>query len=323
MWGVDLLILEEREMYPILKRHFKRKGYLVIVNQFSLLSPKITSDIPDVVVANWSNKNLLDVITVECKLEEEPKISGLRGIRQAIEYQICFPRVYIATQKGDIGYVKKIFEHNSIGHLEIDLSSNEVSERIIPKRGILYDESLFKLNIKDRLILALVFRDLFGADFRMGEMNTHGWAAKDFSNHVQLNCYYDPPSGIVYSGFNLERKSGFRNVYKKIGAVEFSESLKNLPDDYALEAWIDLWPSGNSKDMFPEKQANKVTMADLNKIADQIETILLRKKPTERPHLQIRHEIWNNRQYLSREVYTKKIKNTFGQLRMIFNYLRS
>lgn len=317
------MISEEQDMYDVLRRYYEKRDYFVVVNQFSLLSPEITSDIPDVVAANWLNKNLLDVIAVECKLEETAKISAISGIGQAIDYQICFPRVHVATQEGDIGYGKKFFEHNMIGHLAIDSSSEQVTERITPEKGILYDDSIFKRRIKDRLILGLVFRDLFGTDFRWGEMNTHGWAAKDFGNYVQLNCVYDPPYGDVFSGLNLERKQGFRDVYDRIGVVEFHALLGNLPDDYIIGVWIDLWPSGRSIDMFSDKQANKVTTSDLKRIVSQIKTVLKRRKSAERPHLQIRHEIWNSKHYLSREEYRKKIDNTFDQLRPILDYLAS
>lgn len=318
-----MMITEEQDMYPVLKDYFEEKGYLVIVNQFSLLTPEVTSDIPDVVAVNWKQTNLLDTIAVECKLKEKSKISALKGIRQAIEYQICFPNVYVATQDEDIEYMEAFFEHVGIGHLTIDLVSNEVAETLPSKKGILHNESLFNLNIKDRLIFALIFRDMFEGDFRFGEMNKDGWVAKDFQNNVQFNCFYGA-GGNVGAGLNLERKTGFRRVYKSFHTSKFSDFLKALSDDYVLGACIDLWPSGRFQWLFQDKQANKVTKNDLNVLVKKIETVLLRKKPTERPHLWIRrHEVWNNAQYLSREEYTEKIRSTFNKLRPILDYLES
>lgn len=308
-------------MYPILENYFERKEYFVIVNQFSLFNREVTSDIVDVVAANWAQTNLIDTIAVECKLEKEVKISVLTSVPQAIEYQICFPKVYVATQEGDISYVKRFFEHNGIGHLAIDLSSNDVIDQLTPKKGILYDKSIFNLNIKDRLIIVLVFRDIFGrGSFRFGEMNTHGWAAKDFQNNVQLNCCYDPVDGIVSSGLNLERKPGFKNLYKKFNTTEFLESLRGLPYDYIFGVCVDLWPRGDYW-IFQNKQASEVTKKDLDTIVNRIEDVLMRKRATERPHMWITHDVWNNKQFLSRDEYTKKIQSTLSELEPVFTYL--
>lgn len=308
-------------MYPILEDYFKKKDYFVIVDEFSLFSPEITSDIVDVVAANWAHENVIDAIAVECKLEGEPKISALASIQQSIDYQICFPKVYVATQKGDIKYVKKFFELNGIGHLEIDFSSTNVIDVVAPKKSVLFDKSVFNMNIKDRLVIVLVFRDIFGeGNFRYGEMNTHGWAAKDFHDNVQLNCVYDPEHGSVSSGLNLERKPGFRNLYKKFSTTEFHDSLKGLPDDYMLGVCVDFWPRG-WECILQNKQANEVTMKELGTVVNKIEAVSVRKKRTERPHMWISHDIWSNKQLLSRDEYVRKIKSTLGELQPIFSYL--
>jgi len=308
-------------MYPILEDHFKRKDYFVIVDEFSLFSPEITSDIVDVVAANWAHENVIDAIAVECKLGEEPKISALASIQQAMEYQICFPKVYVATQKGDIKYVETFFELNGIGHLEIDFSSTNVIDMLSPKKGVLFDESVFNMNIKDRLIIVLVFRDIFGeGNFRSGEMNTHGWAAKDLRDNVQLNCVYDPEDGGVSSGLNLERKPGFRNLYKKFNTTGFHDSLKDLPDDYILGVCVDLWPRGGEW-ILQNKQANEVAKKDLDTVVNRVKAVLMRKKSTERPHMWISHDTWSNKQFLSRDEYVRRIKSTLSELQPVFSYL--
>jgi len=309
-------------MYHILEDYFKRKDYFVIVDQFSLFNPEITSDIVDVVAVNWAHENLLDAIAVECKMEKEPKISALASIQQAIEYQICFPKVYVATQEGDIKYAKTFFELNGVGHLAIDSSSTDVIDKLAPKKSVLFDKSVFNLNIKDRLIIVLVFRDIFGKDnFRYGEMNTHGWAAKDFRSNVQLNCCYDPDDGIVSSGLNLERKQGFRSLHKKFNTTEFHESLKDLPDDYILGVCIDLWPRGEGEWIFQNRQANKVSKKDLDIIVNGIKAVLMRNRATERPHMWISHDVWSNKHCLSRDEYASKIKTTLVELQPIFTCL--
>jgi len=321
-WGYERLITKEREMYPTLKEHFETKGYSVIVDEFSLLNPEMTADVVDVVAADWGQANLLDAIAVECKLESEAKISALSSIRQALEYQICFPKVYVATQDGDIAHVKNFFEQNGIGHMTISLTSNDVTEQLPPKRGTLYDESIFNLNIKDRLIMLLVFKDVFGiGNYRFGEMNTHGWVAKEFQNSVQLNCFFDLSDGSAYSGLNLERKQGFWRMHEKLKTTEFLQYLKVLTGDYQVGACIDLWPSQKCETIFPDRQANRITMNDLESLAQEIKEVLIRKKPTERPHLWITHKVWNNKQCLSRDTYTKIIQSTLNDLDPILNYL--
>jgi hypothetical protein len=95
-------LTEEKDMYPPIEEHFRDNGYWTIVDEFCLLHERLSASRVDVVAAKWDDSESVDAIAVEAKLVDDSRISALQAMKQAVEYQICFPKVYVATQLGDI-----------------------------------------------------------------------------------------------------------------------------------------------------------------------------------------------------------------------------
>ena len=337
------MVLDEKELYRPVSEYFIKQGYFVVSGcekpgiegtaEFGL-SIEDEVQCPDIIAAKWEDVRLLDTIAIECKRVSESrndKVSSQSrsvgaGLWQAVNYQVAFDEVFIATEdRGQLGSKRSVLNALGIGHIVVNLSSKKTIIQIPAdvRCRDRFNEGVRSSQVTPRLALFLAFTDVLGKPVRYGEtFEGGGYIAKDMGSDVQLNGWID--ERYTCFGINMEHIAGFRIILARLDWSEFETYLKKL-GRYMLVLTKDPVPGRRGAKDVVIVGPTPCSKVDVSQLRKKIEKVVYDKSRPHRwrPHLSIFVPLWDNRKPLSKPRYLEKIQSEKKQLTELLELLTS
>lgn len=278
----------------------------------------------DIVAARWHDQFQIEAIAVECKRLGTMVRSLGAGLWQAIDYQVAFDKVFIATEfSGEAGNKRSVIESLGIGHIGVNMDSG-ICQVILDgelRNGDRFNESVRSSQVTSRLAMFLAFRDALGTPVRYGETFAGGgYIAKNMGANIQYNCWIDSGSGKSYFGINIEHIDSFRKILRSTDWNELGRCLREL-DGHSLTLVKDpvpAWRSPESKSLIGTISCCEVNIQSLQKSITEVVEDLPRHW---RPHLTISAPLWKYNESLFREACVSKVnvaKNKLSRIMIVF-----
>jgi len=316
----------EKELYPYVSAHFISQGYFVVsgcrkpgvegTSEFGFVVDDQDMR-ADVVAARWDDAHQLETVAVECKRLGSMTRSLGAGLWQAIDYQVAFDRVFIATEdSGKTGNKRSVMESLGIGHLSVGIESKkcEVLSYGEFRNGDRFDELVRARQVVPRLALFLAFRDVFGLPLRYGETFAGGgYIAKNVAADIQYNSWFDANSGKSYFGINIEHIDSFRKILASADWGRFQRCLELLEgcNLTLVKDPVPAWRSPQSVRILGPVSCPDADVVLLTKAVSQV----IEDRPRHwRPHLKIALPIWSRDERLFKEEYTSRVLSAKNKL---------
>jgi hypothetical protein len=279
----------------------------------------------DLVGAKWGEATLLDTAAVECKRSRTVRASINAALGQATDYQICFHKVFIATEEGKVPAEKRaVMELLGMGHIAVDTAKDKAAFSFQPAVvAPRFDLAAFEQLVAPRFVAALAFqetvRDIPG-DLRYGGVRDGGmWLAKPLRGNLQWNCWWDEAKRGVYCGINIEHKKDVRVITERVQPKVLDDALGRLPSDYHIRVTMDPVPgrAGGQDRTVMSTEARRV---DAGVLLAKLKEILPERKW--RPHFSLYARAWTSYEKLKRWEYPPRlwrIRNGLSDAMTIFS----
>lgn len=294
--------------------------YTFVASEFGVLLPQEAQwRYVDLVGAKWGEGTLLDVAAVECKRARTVRATINAAIGQATDYQLCFHKVFIATEEGKVPADKRaVIELLLVGHIVVDTVENKAmfsfQPTIVAPR---FDPAAFE-RLAPRFVTALAFqeafRDIPGDPRHGGHREGRIWLAKAVRENLQWNCWWDEATRAAYCGINIERKSDIRTVSARVPPEALQDALGKLSSEYRVKVTMDPVPGrvGAQDRPVMRDEARRVDARDL---LAELRKILRRKKW--RPHLSLYARAWTGDEKMNRWEYSQRLQRVRSDLREV------
>jgi len=175
----------------------------------------------DIVIARWDGEGVddIDVGVVECKLKPD------EGVPQARTYQLCVPKVYVASnRKADNKLAEKLNRYG-LGYIEVSNGSPRIV--LEPRRSMLFNANFYRSEVLPRVVTLLLFHD-FMIEF-LGMSRDKILEKVDYSlqkdylwiSHVRATesvqwtaAYeYEAEKGVMRFGLNIESTNAVKTCF--------------------------------------------------------------------------------------------------------------
>lgn len=227
----------------------------------------------DVVGASWTSDGRLKTAAVECKAT---RWAILDALGQAVQYQMFFDEVFIATPLG-LGsdrITRSVLVELGLGHIEVDNDAHTAEVMIEPavRWRSRYEPAEQRRSVM-AMALGLAFRncasdrDVVHYGFRHARCLT--WFAEDIDGHIQWNAWHEPltidSSIFVCSGLNVEHADDVRRIIENVDHRMLDDALSDLGPEWRIEVeWLPNPPRNLPKREFgSERQANDSRTKDI------------------------------------------------------------
>jgi len=325
---------DEKDFYPHLSNFFLEQGYFVVSGCATKPGIEGSSEFGftiygqpmrcDIAAARWNSKHDVEAIAVECKRWGSMNRSVGAGLWQAVDYQVAFDKVFIATEtSGEIGHMSSVIHSLGIGHIAVDATSGRCQVKADGEFRNLdrFDKSVRRDRVTPRLAMFLAFRDTLGIPLRYGEtLDGGGYVAKNVAIDIQYNAWADRDTGDVYFGINIEHINSFRKLLTTMDWKEFQECLRNLKgyDVSLVKDPVPKWRSKTSKDMMEHSASSN---ADADVIRRAIARVINDLPRRWRPHLSIYSRLWKGSETLLKDDCLSRVKSSRNSLTSIMKVL--
>ncbi len=300
--------------------------YSFVAPEFGVLLPQEAEwRYVDLVGAKWGEGTLLDTAAVECKRARTLRGSINAAIGQATDYQLCFHKVFIATEDGRVPPDKlALIKLLGVGHISVDMVQSKAAISTQPVLGSLrLDLAAFEQLVAPRLITALAFQEAFqdvpGDPRHGGHREGQIWMAKAVRENLQWNCWWDNNRRAVYGGINIEHKKDIRILTARARPEALEDTLGRLPSDYHMKVTMDPVPgrAGAQDRTTINTEARRVGAAEL---FTKLHEILPEKQW--RPHLSLYALAWTDSEKLKSWEYPqrlRRVRNGLGDVMAILS----
>lgn len=325
---------DEKDFYPHVSNFFLEQGYFVVSGWATKPGIEGSSEFGftiygqpmrcDIAAARWNSEQEVEAVAVECKRLGSMKKSVGAGLWQAIDYQVVFDKVFIATETaGGMGHMSSVIHSLGIGHIAVDATSGKCQVKSDGEfRNVdRFDESARRNQVTPRLAMFLAFRDILGIPLRYGEtFDGGGYVAKNVAIDIQYNAWADKNTGDVYFGINIEHINSFRKLLKTMDWKEFQVCLRNLKgyDVSLVKDPVPKWRSNTSRNMMEHLASSK---ADADAIRRAIARVINDLPRRWRPHLSIYSRLWKGNETLLKDNCLSLVKSSRDSLSSIMKVL--
>jgi hypothetical protein len=325
---------DEKEFYPPVSNFFLEQDYFVMSGWATKPGIEGSSEFGftiygqpmrcDIAAARWDSKQGVEAVAVECKRLGSMNRSVGAGLWQAIDYQVAFDKVFIATEtSGGMGHMSSVIHSLGIGHMTVDATSGTCQVKSDGEfRNVdRFDESVRRNQVTPRLAMFLAFRDTLGLPLRYGEtFDGGGYVAKNVAIDIQYNAWADENTGDVYFGINIEHINSFRKLLKTVDWGEFQAYLRSLKgyDVSLVKDPVPKWRSKTSLSMIEDSASNK---ADADAIRAAIAEVVDDLPRRWRPHLSIYSRLCRSDEVLLKDEYLSRLKSSRDSLSGIMKVL--
>jgi len=315
----------EKRNLPVIAKREKNTGRILYgSDEFGVSPTKGEIMRVDAVAFEWGADGRVVSKAVEAKLYQgSPAQSVGYALRQAASYQVLFNEVYVAVEKGEIGYHESILSDLGLGLIFVDNSSN-VEVQLEPKPSRRFSMEECRKQVVPRLVPPLAFIDVFGQPVKFG-LTRDGqlYAVKELADpklHIQFNAgVADGEKARSYIGFNLEHKNAFRAILrKKPDEATISRMLKELVSN-GYEVSLVKVPTPHPKNARDEpiKLTDKT---NANEIFRKVKPVL-KKDSGFRPHLAIYKEFLQIGQDIGREEALQSTREAVAEISRLSSYV--
>jgi len=302
-------------------RKLLAQHYPFVASEFGVLLPQEAEwRYVDLVGAKWGqgilwSQAFLETAAVECKRARTVRASINAALGQATDYQLCFHKVFVATEDGKVPADKReLMKLLGIGHIVVDTVKDKATFSYQPTITWRFNMAAFE-RLAPRFVTALAFQEAFrdiAGDPRHGGQREGGiWLAKAVRENLQWNCWWDEAKRTTYCGINIERKSDIRTVSTSVPTEALQSALGKLPSEYRVKVTMDPVPGrlGAQDRTMMRDEARRINAQDL---LVALRKILRRKKW--RPHLSLYARAWADDEKLNRWEYSKRLQRIRGEL---------
>ena len=329
-------------MAKILTKSLK-KAFWLVLPEFGVQSYEGFKKV-DVTAFKWKNEVDVEVVPFECKCQKTARDSFLAALGQAVEYQRFFPEVFIVTQNDKLFPDQKlILEKLGLGLMMIN-EQEELERGVEPSmnENILYDESLFSNQVRNRAVLLLVFNELFPDacknSYFGGQSRGELWIYNKPIGEVQFRAWTGIESAS-YLGINIEAVRLIRNITRNLDLDELLAVFSKLPPEYI----VDFGERATKKDksghpLLLDRQKGTIPIegsifesqrfsgsgfpaCNLTKEQIQKEIIERSKKLNFYTHLLIDKKVWDVKSTLTKDQYFREIHKAKETLDEVYRRL--
>ena len=315
----------EKRNLPVIAKREKNTGRILYGSDEFGVSPTRGEIMRvDVLAFQWNAHGRVVSKAVEAKLYQgSPAQSVGYALRQAASYQVLFNEVYVAVEKGKIGYYESMLSDLGLGLIFVDNSSN-VEVQLEPKPSRRFSMKEYRRQVVPRLVPPLAFLEVFGPPIKFG-LTRDGqlYAVKELADpklHIQFNAgVADGDKARSYIGFNLEHKNAFRAILrKKPDIATISRMLKELVSN-GYEVTLVKVPNPHPKNArdVPIKLADKTNAKEIFRKVKPV----LEKDSGFRPHLAIYKEFLQIGQDISREEALQLTREAVAEISPLSSYV--
>ncbi len=306
--------MKEKDVKERVKTYFEKEGYTVL-KEFGSSKGRV-----DLVAFKQLDEYELDSAAVECK--GESTIKGVYKIIQAqvVEYQKCFPKVYVATVRPPrkaIETIKEICRVNSVGYISVAESEVKV-ELHPPSLNPVLKRDLYRIEVRPFPIILSAFRELFGPDnirWSQGYVWCSTKGEVQYWVEIHLSDNHIPHSllGDVVFGINIENS---RKILAEMDEQVLYSSLKSIPQYSAI--WV-------QKEKFFGRGL-RVRMDVLSKfIADLTPSDIgyllnLSKTEAHSLHLDIYSRVWHVDEIVSKNEYGDRLRRAKEHIEKLYDF---
>lgn len=328
--------MDETTLGNFVKKSLEDGGWLVLP-EFGVFSYEGIKQV-DLAAFKWKNAKEVQAIAFECKCKETARESFLAALGQAVEYQLFFPEVSIATQDGEFFQDQEsILKKLGLGYMMIN-DKGELGGGVVPsiENNSLFDESLFTDQVRNRAILLLVFSELFPDAYKKshlgGTKQGQLWTHNKPKGKVQFRAW----TGIgrdSYFGINVEAVRLIRNITRNMDIDRLLEIFSKLPPEYTVDLAERATIKTKHGDRILDRQRGSITIegsifgekgflaCNLTKEQIRKEIIERSKKLDYYSHLLIDKKVWDLNSDFTKERYLKEMIKTKETLDEAFSIL--
>jgi len=314
---------DEKDFYPHVSNFFLEQDYFVVSGWATKPGIEGSSEFGftiygqpmrcDIAAARWNSKQGVEAVAVECKRLGSMNRSVGAGLWQAIDYQVAFDKVFIATEaSGRIRHMSSVIHSLGIGHMTVDATSGICQVKCDGEfRNVdRFDESVRRTQVIPRLAMFLAFRDILGFPLRYGEtFDGGGYVAKNVGTDIQYNAWVNKNTGDMFFGINVEHIDSFRRLLKTMDWEEFCVCLRNLKgyDMSLVKDPVPKWRSKTSVNMIKDSASYK---ADVNVMKAALAAVVNDLPRRCRPHLSIYSRLCRGDEVLLKDDYLARLKSS-------------
>jgi len=230
--------MDETTLGNFVKKLLEEGGWLVL-QEFGVLPYEGVKQ-ADVTAFKWKNDKEVRAVAFECKCQKTARESFFAALGQAVEYQLFFPEVFIATQDGEFfSDQESVLKKLGLGYMMIN-DKGELEGGVEPsiQKNISFDESLFTDQVRNRAILLLVFSELFSGTYKKsylgGTKQGELWVHNKPKGKVQFRAW-TRIGRDSYFGINIEAVRLIRNIIRNMDIDWLLGIFSKLPLEYTVD----------------------------------------------------------------------------------------
>ena len=328
--------MDETTLGNLVKGSLEGGGWLVLP-EFGVLSFEGVKQV-DLAAFKWKNDKEVQATAFECKCKGTARESFFAALGQAVEYQQFFPEVFIATHYGDyFRDQESVLKKLGLGYIMIN-NKGEDEGGSVPsiEENSLFDEGLFREQVRNRGILLLVFSELFPEAYKKGHFGgtKQGelWVYNRAKGKVQFRAWTGTRSDS-YFGINVEAVPLIRNIIRNMDINRLLEIFSKLPPGYTVD--LAERATIRTKDGYRILDRQKgsipiegsifgekgVPACDLTKEQIQKEIVERSKGLGNYAHMLIDKKVWDLAKIFTRERYLKEMMRARETLDGVYRIL--
>lgn len=300
--------MEEKKVKDHVKRFLNEEGYYVPRVEFSV------GVRPDVVAFKWRNEYEIEAIAVECKRAKQIRSLTEAMLSQAREYQLCFPKVYLATpivRNEALKALKTLAYTLRIGLLSVQ-SNGKVERKLEPMISPRLNYDDFLLKVRQRAAAILTYKKVVseGKSFNINVQNpleVHCYVRGKAANFLLSNW---PDRNNYYFGVCIEQKENVRRILGKITAETLHKLISGLPKGYLIDLdYIHTYK--------PREVLWPILRTETSNFSKEDTEWLLKycKQSNWKVQLIFHRKVWHKYEILSKNQHEERVRKVKNQLR--------
>lgn len=307
------MVLEEPQIRKKVMDFLENDGYLTI-KEFELNGIKA-----DIAAFKWKSDYEIEAIAVECKGGTTNINSFIEAaLKQAREYQIAFPQVYLAVpaiRKPEelINVIRKL----RIGLFTVDENGKAKKESEADFSLRLKEEDYF-LKVRQRAVALWCFKSI-GIDLNQIKVkyNPQGIACWTVERANYLITNEDIQTGNNYHfGVNVENVGNIRKSIGKSNPEKLYEIIKNLPENYILR--VDYNHTYRPRPVYHPILIKPLSEIDINDIKWMIGYCNGIKG---KARVFVSRKVWGLYEALRKDEHFKRVKEVIDETKELRKYL--
>ncbi|MHA1298294.1 MAG: hypothetical protein ACTSO9_02500 [Candidatus Helarchaeota archaeon] len=294
---------EKEEIHPLIDGYLKKGDYLTFQEWgITLYSKDLKAD---VIGLKWENDMEIQTVAVECKQGSGWFIVS-EGINQAISYQFCFHKVYIATEtpESELYFMEEILKELNIGYLQI--TEHEVKEVFPPGDNPRFDKNKYFHNVYLAACMFLVLHNTFNVKKMDFHTKNVKFAATNEVKQVQIMCT-GVENGIIVLGLCIMKRDNLYKILNELDPKIILNELKGLENVFKI-TFLRKGLGGGAQ-LLDDPISDNISTAGIEKIFKEIRKHL--KKPKVQANLRFDKKInWDSIKNSPRTELPKIYKDT-------------